>query len=102
MKIKALSLYILGLFIATAFSLSATDKPPAVSSSKPNIIIFLADDLGYADVGFNGCEDIPTPNIDSIAANGVKFTDGYANHPVCSPSRAGLLTVIPFCYPNKK
>ena len=62
------------------------------AEDKPNIIIFLADDLGYADVGFNGCEDIPTPNIDSIAANGVKFTDGYANHPVCSPSRAGLLT----------
>ena len=62
------------------------------TADQPNIIIFLADDLGYADVGFNGCEDIPTPNIDSIAAKGVKFTDGYANHPVCSPSRAGLLT----------
>jgi len=61
-------------------------------AEKPNIIIFLADDLGYADVGFNGCEDIPTPHIDSIAAQGVKFTDGYANHPICSPSRAGLLT----------
>jgi arylsulfatase A-like enzyme len=65
---------------------------PRVSASQPNIIIFLADDLGYADVGFNGCEDIPTPHIDSIAAKGVKFTDGYANHPVCSPSRAGLLS----------
>ena len=65
---------------------------PRVSASQPNIIIFLADDLGYADVGFNGCQDIPTPHIDSIAANGVKFTDGYANHPVCSPSRAGLLS----------
>jgi len=65
---------------------------PRVSANQPNIIIFLADDLGYADVGFNGCQDIPTPHIDSIAANGVKFTDGYANHPVCSPSRAGLLS----------
>ncbi len=65
---------------------------PLLAKDRPNIIIFLADDLGYADVGFNGCEDIPTPNIDSIAAKGVKFTDGYANHPVCSPSRAGLLT----------
>ncbi len=58
----------------------------------PNVIIFLADDLGYADVGVNGCKDIPTPHIDSIARNGVRFTDGYANHPVCSPSRAGLMS----------
>jgi arylsulfatase A-like enzyme len=59
---------------------------------KPNIIVILADDLGYADVGFNGCKDIPTPNIDRIAANGVKFTNGYVCFSVCGPSRAGLLT----------
>jgi arylsulfatase A-like enzyme len=62
------------------------------AADKPNIIIFLADDLGYADVGVNGCKDIPTPNIDSIAKNGVRFTDGYATHCVCSPSRAGLMS----------
>ena len=62
------------------------------SASKPNIIIFLADDLGYADIGVNGCKDIPTPNIDSLAKNGVRFTDGYATHCVCSPSRAGLMS----------
>ena len=55
------------------------------AADKPNIIIFLADDLGYADIGVNGCKDIPTPNIDSIASNGVRFTDGYATHCVCSP-----------------
>jgi len=59
---------------------------------KPNIIVILADDLGYADLGCQGCRDIPTPHIDSLAANGIRFTDGYANHPVCSPSRAGLLS----------
>src|SRR5213079_2159304 len=58
----------------------------------PNIIVILADDLCYGDVGFNGCPDIPTPNIDSLAANGVLCTSGYATHPFCSPSRAGLLT----------
>jgi arylsulfatase A-like enzyme len=58
----------------------------------PNIVVILADDLGYNDVGFNGCPDIPTPNIDSIAANGALCTDGYATHPFCSPSRAGLIT----------
>jgi len=62
------------------------------SAQKPNIIIILVDDLGYADVGFNGCKDIPTPNIDRIATNGVKFTNGYVTFSVCGPSRAGLLT----------
>jgi arylsulfatase A-like enzyme len=62
------------------------------SKQKPNIIVILADDLGYADVGFNGCKDIPTPNIDRIATNGVKFTNAYVSYSVCGPSRAGLLT----------
>jgi arylsulfatase A-like enzyme len=62
------------------------------SADKPNIIIFLADDLGYADIGVNGCKDIPTPHVDSIANSGVRFTDGYAAHPVCSPSRAALMS----------
>ena len=59
---------------------------------KPNLVIILTDDQGYADVGFNGCEDIPTPNIDRIAHEGVRFTNGYVTHPFCSPSRAGLIT----------
>src|SRR5215831_16173227 len=61
-------------------------------SGPPNIVIILADDLGYGDVGFNGCPDYVTPNIDSIASNGVLCTDGYVTDPICSPSRAGLLT----------
>jgi len=59
---------------------------------QPNLIIILTDDQGYADVGFHGSSDIPTPNIDRIAENGVVFTDGYVSFPVCGPSRAGLLT----------
>ena len=66
----------------------------SLAGSKPNIIVFLADDLGYADVGVYGCRDIPTPHIDALARNGVRFTDGYANHPICSPSRAGLLSGV--------
>lgn len=66
--------------------------PAAVAARPPNIVIFLADDLGYADIGVNGCTDIPTPHIDGIAKNGVRFTDGYATHPVCSPSRAALMS----------
>jgi len=65
---------------------------PTFGETKPNIVVILADDLGYGEVGCQECKDIPTPHIDSIARNGVRFTDGYANHPVCSPSRAGLLT----------
>ncbi|NNM87042.1 MAG: sulfatase-like hydrolase/transferase, partial [Phycisphaerae bacterium] len=58
----------------------------------PNLIIILTDDQGYHDVGFNGCQDIPTPNLDAIASNGVRFTSGYVSSPLSSPSRAGLLT----------
>lgn len=58
----------------------------------PNLVVIMADDLGYADVGFNGCTDIPTPNIDSIAREGVRFTSGYVAYPVCGPSRAAFIT----------
>lgn len=58
----------------------------------PNIIIILTDDQGWGDVSFNGSTDLPTPNLDELARSGVIFTQGYASHPYCSPSRAGLLT----------
>jgi arylsulfatase A-like enzyme len=61
-------------------------------AAKPNIVLLFVDDLGYADVGYNGCADIPTPHIDSIAENGVICDKGYVSAPVCAPSRAGLLT----------
>lgn len=60
--------------------------------SPPNLIVILTDDQGYHDVGFNGCKDIPTPNLDSIASNGIRFTSGYISSALSSPSRAGLLT----------
>jgi arylsulfatase A-like enzyme len=87
-----MNLHIFGLTslacLSFATALCASAPAPA---AKPNIIIFLADDLGYADLGAQGCKDIPTPNVDSLARNGVRFTDGYATHCVCSPSRAGLM-----------
>ncbi len=60
--------------------------------SKPNIIIFMADDMGYADAGFTGAKDIKTPNLDELASSGVVFTSGYANHAFSAPSRAALLS----------
>lgn len=59
---------------------------------KPNLIVIMCDDLGYADVGFNGGREIPTPGIDRIAKEGIKFTDAYVSYPVCGPSRAGFMT----------
>ncbi|WP_435314291.1 sulfatase-like hydrolase/transferase [Cellulophaga fucicola] len=63
-----------------------------LAQKQPNIIMVLTDDQGWADVGFNGATDIPTPNLDRIASEGVIFSNGYVSHPYCSPSRAGLLT----------
>ncbi|MCA9234424.1 MAG: sulfatase-like hydrolase/transferase [Planctomycetales bacterium] len=68
------------------------DVAGAREAGRPNVIVIVADDLGYADVGFNGCRDIPTPHLDALAAEGVRFTNGYVTFPVCSPSRAGLIT----------
>ena len=62
------------------------------ADQQPNIIVLFADDLGYGELGCQGNLEIPTPHIDSIANNGVRFTDGYVAGPNCSPSRAGLLT----------
>lgn len=77
------------LFLYTlSFSLSLYVQ----ANSQPNLIVIMADDLGYGDVGFNGSEEIPTPGIDSIAKNGVKFTSGYTSYSVCGPSRAGFMT----------
>ncbi|SMP43770.1 Arylsulfatase A [Neorhodopirellula lusitana] len=64
----------------------------ADAADRPNVILIVSDDQGYSDVGFNGCCEIPTPRLDALAASGVAFDAGYASHPYCSPSRAGLLT----------
>jgi arylsulfatase A-like enzyme len=61
-------------------------------TARPNVVVIYADDLGYGDVSCFGSADIPTPNIDAIAERGLRLTDWYSNSPVCSPSRASLLT----------
>jgi arylsulfatase A-like enzyme len=85
--------FVLGLGLALGCSAAA----PA-AASKPNIIHIVADDLGWKDVGFNGCADIKTPNIDALATGGAKFTQFYVQ-PMCTPTRACLMTGrYPFRY----
>lgn len=64
----------------------------APAAPKPNIILIVADDLGWHDLTVQGATDLKTPNIDALATNGVRFTRGYVTAPVCSPSRAGMMT----------
>ena len=75
-----------GLFILTLTSLlSAAER-------KPNLLVILCDDVGWGEFGFQGNSQIPTPHIDSLAKNGIRFPQGYVSGPYCSPTRAGLLT----------
>lgn len=64
----------------------------AAAADRPNVLVILADDLGYADLGLHGGKDVPTPNIDSLGKNGVQCTSGYVSCPYCSPTRAAFLT----------
>ncbi|MFG0296211.1 MAG: arylsulfatase [Maioricimonas sp. JB045] len=65
---------------------------PALAAEKPNIVFVMADDMGYGDLGCYGQKQIQTPNIDRLAAEGMKFTDFYAGSTVCAPSRCVLMT----------
>ena len=69
-----------------------SEVPGASSGPTPNIVYIMADDLGYADVSCYGRPDFETPNIDRIAANGMRFLQGYANSAVCSATRTALIT----------
>ena len=82
----------LGLFSALTFVVFGASVAFAATAAKPNILFIVGDDMGYADVGFHGCKDIPTPHLDALAKSGVRFTNGYVTGPYCSPTRAGLLT----------
>jgi len=62
------------------------------ANSKPNIVLILADDLGYRDLGCYGSAAIQTPNLDQLASEGIRFTQSYSGCPVCAPSRSVLMT----------
>lgn len=78
--------------VASTVLLALPPRSAAAAEDRPNIVVIVADDMGFADIGVHGCRDIPTPHIDSLAAHGVRCTNGYVSGPYCSPTRAGLLT----------
>jgi arylsulfatase A-like enzyme len=87
-----LVLFFLLLTMGNAYSSDGLKPKKENKNKKPNLIVIMCDDLGYSDVGFNGSTEIPTPNIDRIANQGVKFSSGYTSYSVCGPSRAGFIT----------
>ena len=79
------------LLVVGALLLSVVHAP-ATDTPRPNFVVILCDDLGYGDLHCFGHPTIRTPHLDRLAADGMRFTDCYSASPVCSPSRAGLLT----------
>src|SRR5438046_733695 len=88
---------LLGLLCGVMMS-EALAAEGQVSRRPPNFVIIFADDQGYADIGCYGAQGFQTPNLDRMAAEGIRFTDFYVAQAVCSASRAALLTG---CYPNR-
>lgn len=82
----------LSLPLAAILGLAASGLAEESHPQKPNIVLILLDDVGWGDCGFQGGKEIPTPHMDRIARGGVRFTQGYVCSPLCSPSRAGLMT----------
>ena len=91
LNMKQISNFWRGILAVTVAILSVS-LGVAADAKKPNVLIIVGDDMGYADIGFHGCKDIPTPSLDGLAAAGVRFTSGYVSGPYCSPTRAGMLT----------
>lgn len=86
------------LVLTLAFLSTSPARSHAATPRSPNIVIILTDDQGYADAGLYGARGFKTPNLDRMAREGIRFTDFHVPQPVCSASRAGLLTG---CYPNR-
>src|SRR6476469_6819215 len=79
------ALVLVGIVLGAFPSVGARQRPP-------NVLLIVADDLGYGELSCQGNPQVPTPNIDSIAKHGVRFTSGYVSGPYCSPTRAGLMS----------
>src|SRR5690349_6023107 len=84
--------------LLSLFALLALALPGLAADRPPNVVILFADDMGYGDAGCYGNTKIKTPNIDRLATEGTRFTNFYVSQPVCTASRASLLTG---CYANR-
>ena len=90
MKLRSI---LLGLCLLPVLALAAGSSAARAKPARPlNVVLILADDLGWGDVGFNGRKDWDTPHLDRLARQGTLFTRWYTNAVVCAPSRAALLT----------
>ncbi len=95
---KAISIFsLLIFFVLVSSCVSKTEQKPA-STKSPNFVVVFIDDMGYGDVACYGATGYTTPNLDKMASEGMRFTNFYSAQPVCSASRAGLMTG---CYPNR-
>src|SRR5690348_10640822 len=86
-----MSMRMLTLLASLAVVIVPAAAQQQLSPAKPNVVLIMTDDAGYADTGAYGAPDIRTPHIDSLARDGVKLTDFYANAMSCTPTRAGLI-----------
>ncbi|MCA9015960.1 MAG: sulfatase-like hydrolase/transferase, partial [Planctomycetaceae bacterium] len=86
-KMLQLMIVLLSVCVWNTLALNAAEKP-----GRPNVLVILVDDLGYGDLSSYGASDLKSPHIDQLIDRGMKFTNFYANCPVCSPTRAALLT----------
>ena len=97
-KMKRFNNYLLAVILLITVSCSPKTEEKTIIDQQPNFVLVFIDDMGYGDVGVYGATGFETPNLDKLASEGMRFTNFYAAQPVCSASRAGLLTG---CYPNR-
>ncbi len=90
-EMKRFHSVLFGVLFAFAVQASAAEPPRSQVERLPNVVLIYIDDLGYGELGSYGCTDIPTPNIDRLAAEGVRFTSSYITNPPCCPSRCSLI-----------
>ena len=94
MRIDSLKLLSLAAVAALGGACSQSVKKQAGLPEKPNVVVIYLDDLGYGDLGCYGAAGLKTPNIDALASEGIRFTNGYSTSATCTPSRYGLLTGV--------
>ena len=95
LRLRSLTLLLAALCLSCVGTVTSVANQPASdqpNADQPNIVMILVDDLGYGDLSYMGASDLKSPHIDGLAADGIRFSNFYANCPVCSPTRAALLT----------